>query len=363
MILNNKLLRVCVSVVAAAACFSAHAATKGVAVSIAPEKRLLQPNEDVVVNVTVTNTSSTPQYVLKHFAPLGGDEVEEGLFDVYRDGVKVEYLGAHYKRPAPKANDYYVLMPGKSHKMKLELSALYDMSVTGSYSISYDAKSYNLFAAGFDGNGNPNVEKELGELKSDAVSVWINGRYPQGTVMPQASTPPTGVAGTLSFNKCTSSQAADVTSAVSAATSMASDGDAYLQANKTGARYTTWFGAVDSTRYNTVKQHFVAIKDAFQNKPITVDCGCKKTYYAYVYPTQPYTIYVCKAFWSAPMTGTDSKGGTLVHEMSHFNVTASTDDWVYGQSGAKNLAITDPSKAIDNADNHEYFGENTPAQQ
>jgi peptidyl-Lys metalloendopeptidase len=72
---------------------------------------------------------------------------------------------------------------------------------------------------------------------------------------------------------------------------------------------------------------------------------------------------VCKAFWSAPMTGTDSKGGTLVHEMSHFNVVAGTDDWVYGQSGAASLAVSNPSQAIDNADSHEYFGENTPALQ
>jgi peptidyl-Lys metalloendopeptidase len=46
--------------------------------------------------------------------------------------------------------------------------------------------------------------------------------------------------------------------------------------------------------------------------------------------------------------------------MSHFNVVASTDDWVYGQAGAKNLAITNPTQAIDNADNHEYFAENNP---
>jgi len=81
-----------------------------------------------------------------------------------------------------------------------------------------------------------------------------------------------------------------------------------------------------------------------------------------VYPTQPYRIYVCNAFWSAPTSGTDSKGGTLVHEMSHFNVTAATDDHVYGQSGAKSLAISNPDQALDNADSHEYFAENTPAQ-
>ena len=26
-------------------------------------------------------------------------------------------------------------------------------------------------------------------------------------------------------------------------------------------------------------------------------------------------VYLCGAFWSAPTTGTDSKGGTLIHEV------------------------------------------------
>jgi peptidyl-Lys metalloendopeptidase len=167
--------------------------------------------------------------------------------------------------------------------------------------------------------------------------------------------------GSLSFSKCTAAQQSTVTTAVSAGMSMVTDGDAYMAKGAVGARYNKWFGATDAARVSTIKSHYVALKDAFANKPITVDCGCNKTYYAYVYPTKPYVIYVCKAFWSAPMTGTDSKGGTLVHEMSHFNVVASTDDWVYGQSGAASLAISDPAKAIDNADSHEYFGENTPA--
>ena len=81
-----------------------------------------------------------------------------------------------------------------------------------------------------------------------------------------------------------------------------------------------------------------------------------------MYPTQPYKIYLCGAFWSAPLTGTDSRAGTLVHEMSHFNVVAGTDDWAYGQTAAKALAISDPVKAVDNADSHEYFAENTPSQ-
>ncbi|MBC7683955.1 MAG: hypothetical protein H7176_01865 [Bdellovibrionales bacterium] len=172
--------------------------------------------------------------------------------------------------------------------------------------------------------------------------------------------PPSPAAGALSFNRCTTTQQAEIRTAVTTAAGYSTDALNYMGGNL-GARYTKWFGAADATRAARVKANFTAIKDAFDTKPITVDCGCKKTYYAYVYPNQPYTIYVCKAFWTAPMTGTDSKGGTLVHEMSHFNATAGTDDWVYGQSGAASLAISDPSKAIDNADSHEYFGENTPA--
>ena len=82
----------------------------------------------------------------------------------------------------------------------------------------------------------------------------------------------------------------------------------------------------------------------------------------YVYPTQPYTVYLCSVFWTAPLTGTDSQGGTLIHESSHFNTVASTDDWTYGQTNCRSLAISDPDKAIDNADSHEYYAENNPVQ-
>lgn len=342
-----------VALIALAACASVQAGNNGIVASVQAEKASLGKADNVTVRLTITNTSTQPQLILKWHTAFG--EIEESLFKITRDGVDVPYLGAHYKRGAPTGSDYYLLKPGASHTVKVELSDMYDMSITGQYAISYSAKSGNLFGTN---------EKSVGEVKSGAASIWIDGRLPRGSVseasMAKAPSNPSPMAGTLSFNKCTTTQQATVAQAVTAATSMASGADAYMGGNL-GPRYVKWFGAVDTARVNTIKAHYVAIKDAFQNKPITVDCGCKKTYYAYVYPTQPYTIYVCKAFWSAPMTGTDSKGGTLVHEMSHFNATAGTDDWVYGQSGAASLAISDPNKAIDNADSHEYFGENTPA--
>lgn len=343
----------------AAAC-NAQAAPKGVAVTVVPEKHALGQNDDVVVKVTITNNSGAPQYILKARTPFEG--MDEALFDIKRDGQPVPYLGAHIKRAAPTRADYFLLKPGASHSVKVELSALYDMSVSGDYQISYKQVSPQLFLA------EPGTDGDHATLVSAPASVWIDGRVGRGQksqvmldieAMKQAAAQPS--AGGLSFSKCTTTQQTTITQAMSAGSAMASDSDAYMQRGVIGSRYTKWFGANNASRVATVKANFAAIKDAFANKPVTVDCGCNKTYYAYVYPTQPYKIYVCKAFWAAPMTGTDSKGGTLVHEMSHFNVVAGTDDHVYGQSGAANLAITNPDLAVQNADSHEYFGENTPA--
>jgi peptidyl-Lys metalloendopeptidase len=343
----------------------AQAGSNGVKVSVAPEKAVHGPSDDVYVNVTLTNTSSTPQYVLKARTPFEG--LSAPLFDITRDGAKVAYTGAMIKRGKPSQADYYVLKPGASHTVKVELSSLYDMSVSGDYAIRYRTASPDLFL-GSNGRATAAAADagNIGELQSDAASFYIEGRLPRGAdssimqALKQGGGTTTGPAG-LSYASCTASQQTTISSAISAAETMSGSGVSYMANATMGPRYTKWFGAVTATRQATVKSHFTAIKDAFDTKPVVVDCSCKQSYYAYVYPTQPYRIYVCKAFWTAPLTGTDSKGGTLVHEMSHFNATAGTDDHVYGQSGAASLALSNPDQAIDNADSHEYFGENTPA--
>jgi peptidyl-Lys metalloendopeptidase len=365
----NSILKSAFGIAALGVAVGAHAGSNGVKVTVAPEKAMLGASDDVVVNVTITNTSSTPQYVLKARTPFEG--LSAPLFDITRDGARIAYTGALIKRGKPTQADYYLLKPGASHTVKVELSALYDMSVSGDYAIRYRTASPDLFL-GNNGRLGGTVDaaaaggKGMGELQSEAASLYIQGRLPRGASSPIMEALKQGGGGTvgpagLSYASCTASQQTTIASAISASKTM-SDGSVNYMANTTmGPRYTKWFGTVTATRQSTVKSHYTAIQDAFYNKPVVVDCSCKQNYYAYVYPTQPYRIYVCKAFWTAPMTGTDSKGGTLVHEMSHFNVVAGTDDHVYGQSGAASLAISDPNAAVDNADSHEYFAENTPA--
>jgi peptidyl-Lys metalloendopeptidase len=359
----NSIWKSAFGIAALGVAVGAQAGSNGVKVTVAPEKAVHGPSDDVLVNVTLTNTSSTPQYVLKARTPFEG--LSAPLFDITRDGAKVAYTGAMIKRAKPTQADYYLLKPGASHTVKVELSALYDMSVSGDYAIRYRTASPDLFLAN-NGRASSASAGDIGELHSDAASFYIEGRLPRGANSPIMEALKQGGGSTvgpasLSYASCTASQQTTISSAISAAKTMSDSGVTYMAKTTMGPRYTKWFGTVTSTRQATVKSHFTAIKDAFDTKPVVVDCSCKQNYYAYVYPTQPYRIYVCKAFWTAPMTGTDSKGGTLVHEMSHFNVVAGTDDHVYGQSGAASLAISDPDAAIDNADSHEYFGENTPA--
>jgi peptidyl-Lys metalloendopeptidase len=306
-------------------------------VTITTDKSDFTAADAVLVNVTIANTGQKPVKVLKWYTPV--DDVEESLFKVTRDGAAVNYVGADYKRVAPTGNDYLNLKPGESFSRTIDLGQYYDLSASGSYQIEYN---YDVTA-----------------LASNKIELSVEGRAASlVTIVPEA------VTGTTGFNKCTSTQQSTLISARSQASTYAADALAYLSANKTGTRYTTWFGPVLSSRYSTVTSHFSAISNAMDTKPVTFDCGCKKkNVYAYVYSNQPYTIYLCGVFWTAPMTGTDSKGGTLIHEMSHFTVVAGTSDYVYGQTNAKSLAISDPSKAINNADNHEYFAENTPFQQ
>lgn len=318
-------------------------------VTISAARDSFTAGQDVQITINITNPGKSTLRVLKWFTPA--EDVEEPLLIVAVNGAPVPFLGPTYKRPEPKGDDYLALKSGESLTRTVNLSTYYDLSATGTYSIRYDITALDLFA---DEKG---ASKSAGSLTSNQISVSIEGRPTSsyGGIVPDA------VTGSTAFNKCTTSQQTSLISARNQASTYSADAQSYLALGKTGSRYTTWFGVYAASRYTTVTSHFKAISNAMDTAPVKFDCGCKKKYYAYVYPNQPYNIYVCSVFWQAPLTGTDSKAGTLIHEMSHFYVVASTNDYVYGQSGAKNLAITDPAKAINNADNHEYFAENTPS--
>lgn len=306
---------------------------------------------------TISNFGTTDLLVLAWETPLRG--IDADLFDVRKDGKPVEYIGREFKRGLPQPEDYIEIKAGQSLGVDIDLSAHYEMQAKGNYAAQAVAHFHDGFAVHASNGDEKLAPISDRDLRSETVHLWVDGAN-----VPYAREP-YGVfnyakAGSVGFVGCSNSQQSSISSGVSAAKNMSADANSYLAANRTGSRYTTWFGTYSSGNYSTVKSNFVAIGDALNNKPLVFDCStCTMNAYAYVYPTQPYKVYLCGAYWNAPTNGTDSKGGTTIHEVSHFNVVAATDDLAYGQAACQKLARR-ATKAIRNADSHEYFAENTP---
>jgi len=342
---------------------AAPARAEGLVAELELGSQWLGAGDDLVATVTLVNRSAETVLVPRWLVP--GARLESDLFAVTRDGEPVAYVGRRVKRAAPSAADFVTLAPGSTLRGTTELTKHYDLRDGGEYVVAYRVDLVGgVGAGGRAGAGAFAPAPALSDLvESNALAVWRDGPSSgpgPAWIVPDAA--PVG-GGSLTTPNCSASQSAAVATAVGNAASYASGAKSYLDGRSwstVGARYTTWFGAPASSRFNTVSSHFDAIRSAFQSAPVAVDCSCDEAYFAYVYPDQPYVIYVCNAFWSAPATGSDSKAGTLVHEMSHFNVVAGTDDHAYGQNACRNLASSSPGTAVANADSHEYFAENTP---
>jgi peptidyl-Lys metalloendopeptidase len=336
----------------AAALLAAASATAGpldrLDIRLATAQPVVQGEASVTVDVTVTNVAGHAVRVLKWQLPEG--ELHAPLFRVtHEDGRAVPYIGPLAKRPAPRAADYVHLPAGATRSYRVELSRLYALG-DGRHSVAFLGRESQ-------------APGEASYKASAPVALWLSGRSPVDLAGNMArDMAGAGTEASISFTGgCTASEQNTLTSAVTAATTYSTESKSYLNGTASGTRrYVEWFGKFKQTRWNRVETNFDKIDAAFKTQPLTLDCSCSSGAYAYVYPGQPYKIYLCNAFWSAPMTGTDSKAGTLIHEMSHFTVVAGTDDHAYGQAAARQLARTDPKRAIDNADNHEYFAENTP---
>ncbi|SFN26004.1 M35 family metallo-endopeptidase [Dokdonella immobilis] len=343
-----------VGIVGTSAAYSA-----GLEIALTPSD---QNGADATISYSLINQSTSTVHVLRWQTPLDG--VTNDLFDVRQNGKPVDYVGPLYKRVAPRAQDFIELKPGESLNAVVDLSAFYDMRAGGQYQVSYARSASEVIREVMQAERG-GVAAGLGafDLSRGSTSVFADAT-PGALDMDseESRTPVIPLAASNSFISCSNTRQTQLATARNSSVTYASNSKSYLTAGTTGSRYTWWFGTYNSSRYSTVRTHFNNIYSALSSQAYTFNCSCSDSgTYAYVYPTQPYKVYLCGAFWSAPNTGTDSRAGTLVHETSHFNVVASTKDNAYGQTAAHNLALSNPAKAVANADSHEYFAENTPA--
>ncbi|KAK1223371.1 hypothetical protein PQX77_013770 [Marasmius sp. AFHP31] len=313
--------------------------------------------QDFKVTTSLANTGDEPLKLMKDPRTVLSSFPTDRFTISNAEGASPTFTGARVKfvpEYVVKNNiedAFVVLEPGASFELEHDLSTCYNFTTPGKG--TYDIRANNLFSY-VDLNTNKITEIQATQeapLTASFTGTLSNARRHAKRV---------------TYQSCSSGQQSQIAAAASAAASYASSAASYLSSHTSSTtRYVSWFGTHDSGRHATVLNHFNAINGYPFTGSVTYVCGLcltKPTAYAYVYPDQYGVIYLCNAFWTAPNTGTDSRAGTLIHESSHFITVAGTQDIVYGQSNARNLANTNPANAIMNADNHEYFAENNPVE-
>jgi len=353
----------------------------------------------VTLTVTLSNPDSNrPAKILDWLNPCadktdaqakGDVPVEMSFFTVKNtraEAAAANYLGAIFKRSEPQDKDFLVLRGGQSISCSIPMDAYYEFAGGGgsgnggygydTYSFQYSTTSSELSSPSGNASGNSissSSTSKLESLESNVLTLKVGARRP--IRVPTIPSPPRNLqekkkqrdlqSGVTSFNGCTAYEQGILITSRQKALEASVEAVESLKTVKIAQdstscpRYTTWFGSYSSIRHDELQTGYENIRYRLDDANIKFDCStCNGNYYAYVYPSRPYQIFMCNAFWSAPMLGYNSKMGTTIHEISHFTIVAETDDYAYGESDCAQLAISNPQNAINNADNHEYYAEN-----
>jgi peptidyl-Lys metalloendopeptidase len=317
----------------------------------------ISSGKPVIVNYSLKNGTEDDLYVLKWYTPFEGIAGE--IFLVEMNGEPVQYQGILAKRAAPNEDEYILLKPGESTQTEVDISQSYNLNKPGNYAIQYLSPSVSDVATS---------EKRLAKSQKDLGPIEISSSPVELEILGPEASSKIDTSNQLEakapvYANCSDSQENIISSSDAAAT--LSTAFAYSHLNnltadqrKTDADYKTWYGAYDDGRYTKVLNNWNTINNTFTNQAVTYNCSqasCQNSWYAYVYPGGALEVFLCPQFWNAPDTGTDTKFGTIIHEVSH--EVAGTKDHAYGVSNCKNLASNDPVKAVENADCYEYFAE------
>jgi peptidyl-Lys metalloendopeptidase len=271
-------------------------------------------------------------------------------------------MGIARKRANPLTTEFIKLEAGETVSILVDLSKFYAIP-DGSSTVALNTV-YHLTNASLDSLASSSVDGprvalsslEMVPVSSDELKIVVQSA-PQPTI-PVSNTTLLGA-----LIGCEGRESA-VNSAIPVARQIASSVYSYMNSQCDDA-YVRWMGSyANSNRWDYVQAGYSKIAGRLGGS-FNVNCKgdrCGPSIFAYVFPgDSSFTIYVCGQFWQASGgVSFDSKPGTFVHEMSHFTAIQGTQDYTYGTSGAQNLAKSNPSRAVANADNYEYFAESQP---
>ncbi|KAG6852312.1 hypothetical protein C0991_001004, partial [Blastosporella zonata] len=306
--------------------------------------------ENMKVTTTVTNTGDTTLTLLTDPKSPLSSLAADTFKIVDSTGATPDFTGivAKYVHSAVIADGKgasSVLSPGQSVEVEHDLSEAYSFNREGKYFITPN----NLFHAVNSSKLSVPIHATVGTHTTSLTGKLAEVRHLR---QPRPS-----------YVNCTRSQQSSLIRATESAANYALEAYTYLKDHCFATpRYVTWFGAYDSVRHGIVKDIYKNISSAPSFSSFTYDCSCTTPgTWGYVKPNEFGVIYLCPVFWTLPLHGKESMAGSLVQKSSHFIRNGGALDYVYAQPPCKELAITNPNKAIYNADSYEYFAENDPA--
>jgi peptidyl-Lys metalloendopeptidase len=132
-----------------------------------------------------------------------------------------------------------------------------------------------------------------------------------------------------------------------------------------------WFGSETPARRDRVIANYNSLKSHLLIGVVTAKCDCPAAleqavpgiiatvhYPAFGISEQAYKVHLCTEFFTLGVgSGFDSQGGTMLHEMAHFDVVNGVLDYCSGEADCQQKAMTDPDQAIRSGDTYQYFAE------
>lgn len=361
--LSNRLGNLCCLLIGLLFCMTAtHAQTSLQIDSLQIDSLQIELSaDDQTVVSTLHNNSDSDIAVLTWRSPFG-DSLDADVFSIRDTEVlpgldyELPYNSLLFKRADPLPAHFVIVAAGQSVSARTRLASYYAVDIESNYRVQYRSDIRYLPADEVVAKSGP-ISAKLLSAPVESNTVELNLQV----------LPATRAAVAPGFAECSASEQSLLQSALLSAENIARNsvialGSLNVAQRASSPRYLEWFGQYSETRFNIVRTGYDNLLSSLENTQIDFVCGCtREQTFAFINRTRPFEINLCPVFWSTTENGRDSRAGTIVHELSHFNEVIGTFDFQYGQTDSRQLAIDNPDQAVFNADNYEYFAENTPA--
>ena len=306
------------------------------------------------------NVASEDYYLLKRNTPLEG--IISQFIAVSYEGRSLEYKGIFVHRDPPTKDEFVLLKAGERITGTVQINEAFTLTGDGLYTIEYINP---LMVISKD---NMNQEYAMTQVNVNKL-IYINLDDTDQLFCPVAEeegeeeevpddddSVSIESCSTASFTGGTQQQRSDI---LKGHKKLCSKFKVAKNKVKMGTFYTTWFGVYTNARAKKVKKVCNKCRKGLKNNAVTYVINpsrCQSNWNAFTSKGSK-TVNLCPAYHGKGVfcvsSGAPTKEGILAHEWTH--AFGRTDDNAYGETANKNLARTNPDKAVNNADTYEYW--------